>query len=116
MPDSQRLPAKEAPSHRGRVQAQGGGTEKSVPWAQSTPPTVSDVLRFLDDLEKKLTPAEKRAREEAFRQIREYVSNIHHSGLSAGTKKSFPRRNRGDIRVDLEVQAGVACVGDPPPE
>jgi hypothetical protein len=102
------------PPHRGRVQAQGGGTEKSVPWAQRSAPTVSDVLRMLENLEGQLTPSEKRAREEGFRQARVFVRGVPRPGLSAGTKKSFPRANPGNIRVDIEVQAGLACVPDAP--
>jgi hypothetical protein len=67
---------------------------------------------MLDDLEGLLTPSEKREREEAFRQARRFVRNVPRPGLGAGTKKSFPRNNRGDVRVDLEVQAGLACVPD----
>ena len=85
------------------MQAQGGGTEKSVSWAQEIPPAVSDVFRMLDELEALLTASEKRAREEAFRQARRFVQNVPRPGLAAGTKKSFPRNNRGSIRVDLEV-------------
>lgn len=53
------------PKHRGRVQAQGGGTEKSVAWAQDHPPTLSDGLRMMDELEGQLT---KRERERKLRK------------------------------------------------
>jgi len=52
-------------AHRGRVQAQGGGTEKSVPWAQDQPPTASDGQRLLDELAAQLTDAELQARQDA---------------------------------------------------
>src|SRR5260370_32567867 len=103
---------RDAPPHRGRVQAQGGGTEESVPWTQTSAPTVADVLRILDELEAKLTPAEKKYREEAFGQARAFVRNVPAPGLSARTSKSFPRNTAGDIRVDIEVIAGLACVPD----
>ena len=112
MADSQQTPSGAPPPHRGRVQAQGGGTEKSVSWAQEDPPAVSDLFRMLDELEALLTASEKRAREEAFRQARRFVENVPRPGLAAGTKKSFPRNNRGSIRADIEVQAGLACVPD----
>jgi hypothetical protein len=104
------------PPHRGRVQAQGAGMEQSIRWAQHSPPTVRDVLRMLDELEGKLTRSEKRDREEAFRQAREFVRRVPPCGLAAVTKRSFPRNNRGQIRVDLEVRAGLACVPDDPDE
>lgn len=47
------------PPHRGRIQAQGGGTEQSVPWARNTPPTESEMLNFCDELEGKLSEREK---------------------------------------------------------
>jgi hypothetical protein len=67
---------------------------------------------MLDDLEALLTASEKRAREEAFSQARTFVQRVPRPGLAAGTKKSFPRNNPGDVRVDIEVQAGLACVPD----
>jgi hypothetical protein len=79
-----------------------------------SPPTVSDVLGKLDELEDHLTLSERRAREEAFKQAREYVRRVPRPGLGAGTKKTFPRNNRGHVRVDIEVQAGLACVPDSP--
>lgn len=103
--------ATESPPHRGRVQAQGGGVEKSRKWAQATPPTAADVLGMLDQLEAELGRADRRAREEAFAQAREFIrSAAEQSGLDAPVSKSFPRKNEGDIRVDLEVKAGKACV------
>jgi hypothetical protein len=71
---------------------------------------------MLDELEARLNRSERLAREEAFRQARNYVRNVPSPGLPAVTKKSFPRNNRSDIRVDLEVQAGLACVPDHPGE
>jgi hypothetical protein len=103
-------PTPTGPPHRGKVQAQGGYTYESVPWAQSSPPTKADVLRMLDQLEAKLTASEKRAREEAFKQVRDFVQKVNPSGLCATTSRSFPRNNDGDIRVDLVVHAGLACV------
>ncbi len=100
--------------HRGRVQAQGGGTEKSVPWAQSTPPTASDGQRMLDDLAAQLTDAELQARQAAFAQAREFINRAARAGGVGPVKKSFPLKSvRGGIRVDIEVQKGTAFVPDP---
>jgi hypothetical protein len=99
--------------HRGRVQAQGGGTEKSVPWAQSTPPTASDGQRMLDELAAQLTDAELQARQDAFAQAREFIERSAQAGGVGPVKKSFPRKPvRGGIRVDIEVQKGLALIPD----
>jgi hypothetical protein len=95
--------------HRGRVQAQGGGTEQSVPWAQRTPPTAIDGQRMLDELAALLTDAELQARRDAFVQAREFINRAAQAGGVGPMKKSFPRKPvRGGIRVDIEVQKGIA--------
>src|SRR5438067_3024446 len=105
------------PLHRGRVQAQGGGTEESEPWAEPAPPTAGDVLRTIDVLEARLTPKERREREQPFADLRRYVRNAAAAGgISASdrpVKKSFLKRGSRDVRVDLEVLKGSACVPDP---
>jgi hypothetical protein len=70
---------------------------------------------LLDRLEAKLTPSERRVREEGFRQAREFVrTRPAEGGLDAPVEKSFPRRKlQGGIRVDLVVITGSACVADP---
>src|SRR6266852_2267443 len=97
--------------HRGRVQAQGGGTEKSVPWAQSTPPTANDGQRMLDELAAQLTDTELQERQDAFAQAREFINRAAQAGGVGPMKKSFPRKAvRGGIRVDIEVQKGIAFI------
>src|SRR5262245_25836065 len=109
--------AKHAPKHRGRIQAQGGGIEKSKHWEQDTPPTVSEILKMCDELEGMLSESERLARVKGFAEFREYVMRASKSGgIPADPrphKKSFPRRGAGDIRVDLEIQKGLACIPDP---
>jgi hypothetical protein len=105
------------PEHRGRVQAQDGGVEESVAWAQSTPPTVSDGLRFLEQLRSKLTPREQEARAEAFKEAGDYIQSVSRVGgmLHTHQKKSFPKKARRDHRrVDIEVNKGVAFVPEDP--
>jgi hypothetical protein len=103
-------------AHRGRVQAQGGGTEESESWAESRPPTVTQVLAIVDLLEGKLTPKQKRDRAEPFADVRRYVQKAGRAGgLWAHPRphrKSFPKRGSADIRVDLDVLRGRACVPD----
>jgi hypothetical protein len=103
-----------SPPHRGRVQAQGCGTEESVAWADDAPPTESEVLAMLDELEQKLSPAEQQERASAFREAREFVRrSARAGGITAPVSKSFPRKPlKGGIRVDFEVIAGQACVPD----
>jgi hypothetical protein len=106
-------------AHRGRLQAQGGGTQEDEAWAQDSPPTRTEILNKCDLLEAKLSEKEKALRETAFAQLREFINAAaKKGGLNAGTgvfKKSFPKRPLGDIRVDLDVFKGSACVPDPLP-
>jgi hypothetical protein len=103
----------EKPLHRGRVQAQGGGTEKSESWAQATPPTLSEILRLIDRLEARLTPKEKRIREKGFAQLRRTVEHAARTGGIWGRcLRSYPQPATGEIRVDLEVLKGRVCVPD----
>ena len=99
---------------RGRVQAQGGGIEESVPWAQMFPPTESEGHRILDVLHDRLTPAEQRYREQAFEQAHQLVRRAAATiGGMPVDKKSFPFPPRRDRRrVDVEVQLGIAFVAD----
>jgi hypothetical protein len=113
MTDTESKPGDEKPPHRGRIQAQGGGTEKSESWAQATPPTLSDVLRLIDRLEARLTPKEKRIREKGFAQLRRAVEKAAKTGgFWAERPRSFPKPPERDIRVDLEIITGRAAIPD----
>lgn len=99
------------PAHRGRFQAQGGGIEESVAWAQENPPTVAEGLSMLLELSNLLTPAERQKRSELFQKAREFVENAgRQGGIDAAVSKSWTARGRGGIRVDLEVWLGKAFV------
>jgi len=101
------------PEHRGRIQAQGGNTEKSEPWAQASPPTENDMLHLTDDLEAQLDPREKRDREQPLTQLRRFIhSAAQGGGVAAPVSKSWYKRGSQDIRIDLEVIKGMACVPD----
>src|SRR5260370_11185954 len=86
--------------HRGRVQAQGGGTQESEPWAEQTPPTVTETLRKVDLLEAKLTPKERKERQAPFAALRHYIGRAGQSGgIWANPKphkKSFYKRGSVD--------------------
>lgn len=104
------------PKHRGRIQAQGGGIEKSVAWARDNPPSEREMLSFCDELEDKLTDSEKRDREQPLASLRDFIRRAARAGgITASPQpfqKSFLKRGSRDIRVDLEVQKGMACVPD----
>ena len=56
-----------SPPNRGRLQAQGPGTEESEAWPPpDTPPTKSEMLEMLDRLHAKLSRQEQEDREEPF--------------------------------------------------
>jgi hypothetical protein len=68
---------------------------------------------MLDDLAGQLTEAELRARQDAFAQAHEFVDRAAQAAGVGPIKKSFPRKPvRGGIRVDIEVQKGIAFIPD----
>jgi len=60
--------------HRGRIRAQSGGIEKSVSWSRKTPPTESEMMAMVWQLEAKLTPSERNARRKGFEQLRKFIT------------------------------------------
>jgi hypothetical protein len=69
---------------------------------------------MLDYLAAQLTDAELQVRQDAFAQAREFVNRAAQAGGIGPVKKSFPRKPlRGGIRVDIEVQKGIAFTPDP---
>lgn len=107
---------KKTPTHRGRIQAQGGGVEKSCSWAQVTPLTKTEGEKLVDNLESSLTDPEMEVRQEAFQQARDYINRAARAGgVDAQVSKTFPNvsKIRSDIRVDIEVIKGKAFVPDP---
>ena len=99
------------PPHRGRLQAQGRGTEESEPWAQDEPPSKDEVLDCLDQLWDKLSPAEQKDREPCYKDAGRFIRQAPATGVDAPYSKSFRnRRLRGGVRIDFEIQTGKACV------
>lgn len=98
--------------HRGRIQAQGGGTEKSVKWAQDGPLTVAEAMALVERLKAVLTPAESRARGQAFAEAHEYIQRVHRAGgVEALQRKTFPRvLGTDEPRVDIEITSGIAFI------
>jgi len=86
-----------------------GGTEESFAWARTTAPMRGDMLNMISALASKLTPQELRCRVEGFQQFRAFIERAAAvGGISAPVLKSFPAGLQ--IRVDLEVINGEACV------
>ena len=103
--------AKKQEHHRGRFQAQGDGTEESVNWARETPITKKDGYQSMARLKQKLKPSELRARSECFLMAEEYVARVPSRGICAQVFYSCtPKPPKKDIRVDIEVRAGVAFI------
>ena len=96
-----------AKPHRGRIQAQGGGTEESESWSQDEPLTKKAGLALLERLKRRLRPAERRARAKPFADARRFIENGK-GGVDAPLGKTFSDRRRRAIRVDIEVLAGTA--------
>jgi hypothetical protein len=96
--------------HRGRIQAQGGGLERSVPWAQSTPPTVAQGLAMLQELRMQLTDKQFNERARSFERAERYIINAGAGGGAYPPGNSFKMQGTTDIRVDIEIQSGAAFV------
>ena len=76
--------------HRGRIQAQGGGLEKSVAWSQETSPSVREGLAMIDELISQLSSVEYRIRAKAFEDARKFVIRTgDNHGVDSLIKKSF---------------------------
>ena len=105
--------------HRGRIQAQGNGVNKSVPWAQNTPLTISQAkVLFLTLVKVKLTPYERYQRTSAIIKASEFmIQSSRHGGIGPGqwnfyernfTKKKSEIDDPGATRIDIEVNRGLA--------
>lgn len=95
--------------HRGRIQAQGEGLEKSVSWAQDEPLTREEGLNLLERLIKMLTRQEFERREKPFEEAKRYIEGVQ-GGADAVKKKSFRNLRSRDARVDIEILSGKAFV------
>ena len=89
--------------------------EKSQPWEQSTPLTRSQALELMEQLERSLEPKERRDRGQALEQAGKFIEKAAKAGgVDAPVRQSFPkpRKEKGDIRIDIEVITGRAFVPD----
>lgn len=100
--------------NRGRIQAQGNGTEKSESWSLNTDHFKHMGITSVDNLQAQLTNPELILRTNALQQCRNRILSTPSYGVSAQMKKSYydDFRNR-NIRIDIEVNAGVAFIDNP---
>jgi RHS repeat-associated protein len=110
--------------HRGRIQAQGNGVNKSSPWAQSHPLTLMEGRILLGLLVAQLTHQEAWQRKSAIIATSEWMTKVANenkpSGIAARHTENFLEarytRQRSsidslcDTRIDIEVLAGRAFV------
>jgi hypothetical protein len=68
------------------------------------------MMAMVRQLEAKLTPAERHAREMAFEQLRQFIRNASKGHGLPEVTRSFPNRPVRGIRIDLEVLKGRAAV------
>lgn len=100
--------------NRGRIQAQGSGTEKSTTWATIDSFTKGMGINKANDLQAILTAPELRLRNNAIQQARNRILTAPAYGIDAVMKKSYydDFRNR-HIRIDIEVNCGTSFVDNP---
>lgn len=94
--------------HRGRIQAQGNGVEKSVTWSQDEPLSREQGKTLLQQLKGQLSEKEHAERAEQFEQAERYIAGA--TGIPAPERRSFQNRKTKDVRIDIEVLAGRAFV------
>ena len=94
--------------HRGRIQAQGNGVEKSVTWSQDEPLSREQGKTLLQQLKGQLSEKEHAERAEQFEQAERYIEGA--TGIPAPERRTFQNRKTKDVRVDIEVLAGRAFV------
>jgi RHS repeat-associated protein len=89
-----------------RLQAQGGGVEKSVILVGATPRTVAQGIAGLEELRQKLTRKQAEERAEPFRRAERFIRNAAKGGGVGPPGKSFALP-RSKIRVDVEIDLGI---------
>lgn len=100
-----------APVHRGRVQVQGGGVEKSRNWTQAAPRTKADGLADLDSLKQELTRSQLKERDQAFERARRFIETTVYTA-PPDLHRTYQNREvvarNGPERVDVEILEGTA--------
>jgi RHS repeat-associated protein len=88
-----------------RIQAQGGGLERSIVLQN---PTAAEGLAALATLQASLTPAQREERAVSFAKAARFIENAPKGGGVIAPGKGFPNGARTSIRVDVEVKRGTA--------
>ncbi len=92
-----------------RVQAQGGGLEKSEVINRKRPIRASEAIAALRTLKASLRKSELKQRDEAFQKAERWIRRVE-AGGGIGPIGSKPFTNRGvrakDARVDVEIIRG----------
>jgi hypothetical protein len=104
---------KKEPKHRGRIQVQGGGVEKSRKWAQESPRARSQGLEDLESLKKDLSRSQLRERTQAFEKAARFISATTYTAppdLHRSFRNDEVIARRGSERVDVEILDGTAFV------
>lgn len=94
---------------RGRIQAQGEGTEESISWAQEHVPTKNSGHEMVNSLKKKLTKKQIKERQYGFDKVNKAIDEAPSDGMLATIRTSFVNKKISeDKRIDLEVLQGKA--------
>lgn len=100
--------------NRGRIQAQGNKTQKSSPWALLRDHTKSMGIERVENLSGQLSPSEFKLRAFALQAVRKRIFTAPPYGISADHKKSYwDNFRKRHIRIDIEVNSGIAFIDDP---
>ncbi len=67
-------------------------------------------MALLEHLKTHISPKDLRLRAKAFVQTERFIQNASQGGGVGPMKKTFLVRGTKDIRVDIEVQSGMAFV------
>ncbi len=105
-----------AQTHRIRIQIQGDdmNSEISASWEKNIIITKQDAMELLNDLWNKLSPSQKKEREDAIRDARSYIGDSPTGGRTNQGSKSFQQSNRriSNARIDIEINRGAAFSND----
>jgi Pretoxin HINT domain len=96
-----------------RLQAQGGGLEKSVPFNQTTPVTRTQAIAGLGELQNQLTRTEFKDRSVALQKAATWINQAAAAGgVGPPGKSGFtnPGVRGKDARIDVEILVGKNLV------
>lgn len=107
-----------AQSHVAKIQIQGDDMKpmKSKTWDKGSICSKEEGVKMLNDLWNSLSSSQKKEREEAYREARDYISNAPANGYLGGSSwsKTFQSRSRKikNARIDIEIYRGSAFAND----